>query len=77
MNIGSGEPVTVREVVEAVAAAAGRPDLVRAGALPQREGEPPEIVADATRLHGEVGFAPRHPLAEGVEGTVAWWREQA
>ena len=77
VNIGSGEPVTVREVVEQIAAAAGRPDLVRAGALPQREGEPPEIVADASRLREEVGFARRHTLAEGVEDTVAWWRNRA
>jgi nucleoside-diphosphate-sugar epimerase len=76
VNVGSGEAVTVREVIEQIAAAAGRPDLVRAGALPQREGEPPEIVADAARLRDEVGFAPRHSLAEGLEGTVAWWRDR-
>jgi nucleoside-diphosphate-sugar epimerase len=76
VNIGSGVPVTVRQVVEEVARAAGRPELVRAGALPQRENEPPLIVADVRRLHDEVGFTPRHPLEEGIEQTVAWWRER-
>ena len=74
VNVGSGEPVTVRDVVEAVAEAAGRPELLRAGALPMREGEPPEILADAARLREEAGFAPRYGLKDGIESTVSWWR---
>jgi nucleoside-diphosphate-sugar epimerase len=77
VNIGSGVPVTVRAVVEEVARAAGRPDLLRIGALPQRSGEPPELVADVTRLNREVGFAPGFDLAQGVAQTVDWWRAQA
>ncbi|HWH44517.1 MAG TPA: NAD(P)-dependent oxidoreductase [Thermoleophilaceae bacterium] len=74
VNIGTGEAVAVSEVVGAVARAAGRPDLVRAGALETRPGEPPLLVADATRLRSEVGFAPRVGLEEGVAGAVDWWR---
>jgi nucleoside-diphosphate-sugar epimerase len=74
VNIGSGVPVSVRQVTDAVASATGRPELVRAGALPQREGEPPLIVADARRLREEVGFAPGYDLPGGVEQTVEWWR---
>jgi nucleoside-diphosphate-sugar epimerase len=77
VNIGSGVPVTVREVVDEVARATGRPDLVRPGALPARAGEPPALVADVTRLRDEVGFRPRHDLRSGIEDTVVWWREHA
>ena len=76
VNIGSGEPVTVRAVVDEIARAAGRPELLRVGALPQREGEPPQLVADVARLRDEVGFSPRHDLRSGIEETVEWWREQ-
>ena len=67
VNVASGEPVTVREVVDTLAAAAGRPDLPRPGALPDREGDPPRLVADVSRLRDEVGFAPRIGLPEGLE----------
>jgi nucleoside-diphosphate-sugar epimerase len=76
VNIGSGEPVTVREVVEEIARAAGHPELLRAGALPQREGEPPQLVADVTRLRDDVGFRPRYDLRSGIADAVEWWRQQ-
>jgi nucleoside-diphosphate-sugar epimerase len=76
VNIASGIPVSVREVVAAVAEATGRPELVRWGAQPLREGEPPLIVGDARRLHTEVGFAPRYDLEAGARQTVEWWRRR-
>ncbi|HEX8118668.1 MAG TPA: NAD(P)-dependent oxidoreductase [Pyrinomonadaceae bacterium] len=75
VNVASGQPVTLAEVVERVAARAGRPDLVRLGARPAPEGEPPTLYADARRLRGEVGWAPRHDLDEGLAETVEWLRE--
>jgi nucleoside-diphosphate-sugar epimerase len=77
VNIGSGEGVQVRELVDTVARAAGDPRLVRRGELPQRDGDPAALVADVGRLRGEVGFTPRHSLSEGLEQTVNWWRLQA
>lgn len=76
VNVASGEGVTVRRVVELIAAAAGRPELLDAGALPARPGEPAELVADVTRLREEVGFEPSISLADGLAETVAWWRER-
>jgi nucleoside-diphosphate-sugar epimerase len=76
VNIGSGIPVTVRAVVDEVARAAGRPDLLRPGALPQREDEPVELVADVRRLRDEVGFRPRYDLESGIKDTVDHWRKR-
>jgi nucleoside-diphosphate-sugar epimerase len=76
VNIGSGEAVGVAELVERVASSAGHPELVRLGELPPREGEPAELVADVGRLRKEVGWSPRMTLEQGIEQTVAWWREQ-
>jgi len=64
-------------VVDEVARAVGRLDLLRAGTLPQREGEPPKLVADVARLRDEVGFRPRYDLRAGIEDTVEWWRSRA
>jgi nucleoside-diphosphate-sugar epimerase len=74
VNLASGEAVAVGDVVDEVARAAGRPELVRRGALPSRPGDPPLIVADVGRLRDEVGWRPSRSLAEGVAETVAWWR---
>jgi nucleoside-diphosphate-sugar epimerase len=76
VNVASGRPRSVRDVITAVATAAGGLDRVDFGALPQRPGDPPRIVADVGRLRDEVGFAPAVELEEGVAATVRWWREQ-
>jgi nucleoside-diphosphate-sugar epimerase len=74
VNVASGEPVAVRDVVDGLAAAVGRPDLLRRGALPDREGDPPRLVADVSRLRRAVGIAPQIDLREGLEGTLEWLR---
>jgi nucleoside-diphosphate-sugar epimerase len=74
VNLGSGDAVAVRDVVEEVARAAGRPDLLRVGAVPARPDEAPLVVADATRLRDEVGWSPARTLEQGIADTVAWWR---
>lgn len=73
INIGSGEPVRVRDVVVAAAEACGRADLVRIGALAYRAGDPMFVCADATKLRS-TGWTPAHDLASGMRDTVAWWR---
>jgi nucleoside-diphosphate-sugar epimerase len=77
VNIGSGVPISVGEVVAEVARAVGRPELVRLGALPTRPDEPALLVADVSRLQKEVGWTPSVSLEEGIERTVAWWRERS
>jgi nucleoside-diphosphate-sugar epimerase len=73
VNVASGEGVTVLRVAELLAEAAGRPGLLDVGALPQRPGDPPEIVGDPSRLRDEVGWRPRFLLEQGLEQTLAWW----
>ena len=50
VNVASGEPIALRQLVAMVGEAAGRPDLIRYGAITPRPGEPAEIVADVHRL---------------------------
>lgn len=74
VNLASGAPVRVRDLVEALAAAAGRSDLVRLGVRPATPGEPTELSADVTRLRDEVGWRPAAGLQEHAADTIAWWR---
>lgn len=74
INLGSGEAVTVRQVIDIVARECGRADLVRLGARPTPPNEPPLLVADVTRLRHELGWQPRISLDDGLRATVNWWR---
>jgi nucleoside-diphosphate-sugar epimerase len=77
VNLASGEPIALRELIGLIAQATGRPELVRFGAIDTRPGEPDELVADVSRLAGEVGWRPRESLDTGIERAVQWWRDQA
>ncbi len=76
VNVASGEAVPISEVVATIAQLAGRPELVRLGALPDRGGEPELLAADVHRLRAEVGFTPRFTLREGLADALAWWRAE-
>jgi nucleoside-diphosphate-sugar epimerase len=74
VNIGSGEPVALRHLIELAAAIIGRPDLVDLGAMPPRSDDPPLLIPNVRRLREEVGWQPRFSLDEGLRDTIAWWR---
>jgi nucleoside-diphosphate-sugar epimerase len=74
VNVGSGEPVTVREIVETLSRLAGRDDLISLGARPYPDDEPMVVYANTDRLRGNVGWRASYTLAAGLAATVAWWR---
>ncbi len=75
VNIGSGDAVPVRTILEAIGTLTGRPDLIDFGARPLGPTEPACIEADIRRLANEVGFSPRYRLDQGLAATVTGWRE--
>lgn len=76
VNVGSGEPVTLRQLLEATAAEVGRPELLRFGERPRAFNDPDVLLPDLTRQKTELGWTPRFDLRSGLQDTVAWWREQ-
>ena len=74
VNIASGQPVALREVVLAAADCLGARERVRFGVLPALENEPPLLVADVRRLAGELGWQPNYDLAAGIAQTVRYWQ---
>jgi nucleoside-diphosphate-sugar epimerase len=74
VNLASGNPVRIRDVVHALADAAGRPELVQLGALPASPNEPEELLADVTRLRDSVGWTPPASLEQRAADTISWWR---
>jgi nucleoside-diphosphate-sugar epimerase len=75
LDIGSGEPLMLRDILLRLEQLAGREDLVRLGAAPARD-EPARIVADTRRLHSDLDWQPSYTLDDGLERTLSWWRER-
>lgn len=71
VNVASGEGRSIRAIVEAVGAAAGRPELLRIGARPDRPRDPPRLVADVRRLRDEVGWRATLGFERGLAATLA------
>jgi nucleoside-diphosphate-sugar epimerase len=77
VNIGSGERISIADLIGRVAQQMGRAHLVRLGARAAPEGEPAVLVPDVERLSREVGWRPRYTLTEGLADTISWWRNRA
>jgi nucleoside-diphosphate-sugar epimerase len=74
VNIASGRPVSIKEVVEMIADKIGRRDLIELGPCSIPEAEPPVILADTTRLAQEVDWQPRYDLSTGLDHVIEWWK---
>ena len=74
VNVGSGKPVTVRQVVSTLESLVGRPGLVRFGARPENPTDPPHVSADNRKLIAATGWHPAHDLESGLRHTIAWSR---
>jgi UDP-glucose 4-epimerase len=73
MVIGSGQALSVLEVVRAVEEVSGHEISFHHG--PAKPGEMPAVIVDPTRAH-EAGWTPGYPtLAEGLVGVWAEWRD--
>lgn len=70
-NVGLGRGFSVREVLDAVDSVTGTP-LTRESA-PRRAGDPPRLVADASRIVAELGFTPRYTDLRSIVQTAWDW----
>jgi UDP-glucuronate decarboxylase len=73
VNIGSGNPVTVREIAVKIGDLLGRRGLIEAGAMPYAPNDPMYVIADNTKLRS-TGWKPRYDLDAGLRQTIEWWR---
>jgi UDP-glucose 4-epimerase len=72
-NVGLGHGFSVRQVLDAVDAVVGTP--LEREIAPRRAGDPPRLVADATKIVRELGFTPQFTdLQEIVQTAWNWHR---
>jgi dTDP-glucose 4,6-dehydratase len=73
VNLGSDFEVTMRELAEAVIAAAGSVSTIEEA--PRPEDDPQVRRPDATRARTSLGWEATTTPEEGIARTVAWYRE--
>lgn len=72
-NLGTGRGWSVRELVECARRITNREVTVRVG--PRRAGDPPVLVADASRAQRQLGWRPRHSDLETMLSHAWVWRQ--
>ncbi|MEU7483076.1 UDP-glucose 4-epimerase GalE [Streptomyces sp. NPDC042319] len=72
VNIGRGEGVSVREMVDLIAEVTGHRDRP-AEVTARRPGDPARVVAAADRIAAELGWKARHDVRDMVASAWAGW----
>ncbi|MGQ0577417.1 MAG: UDP-glucose 4-epimerase GalE [Betaproteobacteria bacterium] len=73
-NCGYGRGFSVRQVLHAVQKAAGVKLPIEDG--PRRPGDPPELVAESTRIRSVLGWKPKHDDLEVICSTAYQWEKR-
>ncbi|ACK67301.1 NAD-dependent epimerase/dehydratase [Rippkaea orientalis PCC 8801] len=76
VNIASGFPIALKDVIYNIASQLNRENLIQLEAIPTTPNEPRLLVADVGRLFEEVGWRPQYNLAHGLQVTIDWWEQQ-
>ncbi|WP_282796864.1 UDP-glucose 4-epimerase GalE [Streptomyces sp. CC224B] len=71
LNVGRGEGVSVREMVDLIADVTGK--AVPAEVTGRRAGDPARVVAAADRITAELGWTAKRDVREMVESAWAGW----
>lgn len=72
-NLGTGNGYSVREVIETCQAVSGK--KVKVVERPRRPGDPPRLVASATKAEQELGWKPKHPTLDHMVGSAWAWHQ--
>lgn len=72
-NLGSGAPIDLRSLVEAIAATVGTRPRIESAPVPL--GDVDATFADISRARQELGWAPRMNLRDGLSTVLAWVRQ--
>ncbi|MFF8602596.1 UDP-glucose 4-epimerase GalE [Streptomyces sp. NPDC015232] len=71
VNIGRGEGVSVREMVDLINEITGH--SVEPAVTPRRPGDPARVVASAARIESELGWRARHDVRDMISSAWAGW----
>lgn len=73
LNLGTGQGASVLEVIEACRKVTGHP--IPAETVARREGDPPELVADASLANRTLNWQPRYTDIESIVASAWQWHQ--
>ncbi len=76
VNVASGNPISLRDLISRIQLKMGVGGVINFGARPSPKNEPDRLVADTTRLNREVGWQSGKTLDQSIDLLVDWWRLQ-
>ena len=76
INVGSGQPVSIRQVIETVKRLVGRGEP-RFGEIAYRPGENMALYADISKAKKLLGWNPRVSFENGLNKTIRWITDQS
>lgn len=76
VNISSGTPVKLRDIVEKISGILDFKGKILYGAIPANF-EEPFVVGNNQKLINEVGWEQKISLEDGLRQTIQWWKENA
>jgi len=76
VNIGSGHPITIRDILMKTAQMLGRPDLIKFGVVPYDPADRMFVCSINQRLLEKTGWTERYTLDSGLEQTIEWWKKE-
>lgn len=74
VDIGTGRGTKIGDVVRLIAKKMDATEYVRFSSTEQSEPTPFSLLANGSRLEKEVGWSPKYTLSQGIDKTLAWWR---
>lgn len=74
LNLGVGQGFSVREVINAASRVLGRP--VPFVEKPERPGDPPSLVADASSARQRLGWSPKFQTIDAIIESAWQWHER-
>jgi len=73
-HVGSGREATITEIADAILEATGRPASLKT-IVPDRPGHDRRYLLDSTKIRSQLGWKPEVDFEQGLEATVAWYRD--
>jgi nucleoside-diphosphate-sugar epimerase len=74
VNIASGQPIALKDIINSIAQKLHREELVLLGAIPSNPNDTPLVVANIDRAVNELGWQPKYSLDRGLDQTIEWWK---
>jgi nucleoside-diphosphate-sugar epimerase len=76
VNIASGQPVTLRDVIKLIAYHLDASKNLQFGALEVPENEPPLLVGDCRKIQNNINWHPSYNLTDGIAHTILYLKNR-